>query len=246
MCIAVIAIGAHPRWPLLIAANRDEFHVREAAPLHRWDNGIIGGKDLRGGGTWLGLHEAGRLVLVTNYRVPGYPQPERPSRGGLVSGLLLGDNPQSVPIGEYNPFNLVYISRSEATLLSNYPVEQRRPLPPGIHGVSNGAFDPPWPKTMKLRGHIADWLDGDGDDFDPLFAALADPSQTATTERGPEQKFSGVFIRDETYGTRNSTIVALDSRGRGRIIERSFSKFAEVTGQVAVDFAWPAGRSPLP
>lgn len=238
MCIAVIAIGAHPRWPVVVAANRDEYHARASAPLSRWDNGLIAGQDLVGGGTWLGLHEAGRLVLVTNFRVPGYPKPNRPSRGGLVTGLLLGDDPQAVPIADYNPFNLVCLTRTEATLISNHPGEQHRALTPGIHGVSNGAFDPPWPKTMKLHGLFANWLATGGDDFAPLFAALADDALTETTEHGPEDRFSGVFVKDPIYGTRCSTIIAVDAEGAGTVIERSFDAGAAISGEVRLDFRW--------
>ena len=98
MCIAVLAWQAHPRWQLVVAANRDEYHARPAAPLARWDDGsgIIAGKDLTGGGTWLGVQEAGRLVLITNFRVARYPEPGRPSRGALVTGLLTGSDPEKV------------------------------------------------------------------------------------------------------------------------------------------------------
>lgn len=240
MCIAVIAVGAHPRWPIVVAANRDEYHARATAPLSRWQDGsgIIAGKDLVGGGTWLGLHEEGRLVLVTNFRVPGYPKPGRPSRGGLVTGLLDGTDPLAVPIADYNPFNLVCMNGRAATLLSNYPEEQRRPLAAGIHGVSNGAFDPPWPKTTKLHQRFLDWLGSSHDSLEPLFSALADPSPTETTELGPEDRFSGIFIRDPVYGTRSSTVVAIDNDGQGRIVERSFDSAGQAVGELCLQFAW--------
>lgn len=242
MCIAVLSTGAHPRWRLVVAANRDEYHARAAAPLGRWSDrpGIIAGRDLAGGGTWLGVHEQGRLVLVTNYRVPGYPQPGRPSRGGLVTGLLEGGDPAEVAVGEYNPFTLIHVDAGGATLLCNYPQPSRRRLEPGVHGVSNGPFDPPWPKTMRLWQRFERWLAAEAEDPEPLFAALADDSGTEVTAQGPEARFSGVFVRDPDYGTRCSTIVMVDHAGRGTIIERRFDNAARETGTSEERFAWPA------
>ena len=242
MCIAVLSTGAHPRWRLVVAANRDEYHARAAAPVARWQDhsGIIAGRDLTGGGTWLGVHEAGRLVLVTNYRMPGYPQPGRPSRGALVADLLDGADPQAAPLADYNPFTLVHIAGSEATLLTNHPDSKRTALAPGIHGVSNGPFDPPWPKTMQLWRRFERWLDADQSDLAPLFAALADDSPVEANATGPEARFSGVFVRDPVYGTRCSTVVAVDHEGSGRIVEQRFDANGTVTGETAVPFAWPA------
>ena len=92
MCVAVLAWQAHPRWRLVVAANRDEFHERPTAPLARWSDGTIAGRDLQAGGTWLGLNAAGRLALVTNFRLPGYPRPDLASRGGpgLLADIPLG------------------------------------------------------------------------------------------------------------------------------------------------------------
>lgn len=241
MCIAVLSTAAHPRWRLVVAANRDEYHARPAAPLGRWEDrpGILAGHDLAGGGTWLGIHEAGRLVLVTNYRVPGYPQPGRPSRGALVIDLLEGTDPQDVPLAGYNPFTLVRADAGGASLLTNHPAETRRDLAPGIHGVSNGPFDPPWPKTMRLLRRFEDWLAADILDFTPLFTALADDSPTETGESGPEARFSGVFVRDPVYGTRCSTVIAVDQAGRGRIVERRFDAEARTSGETALEFQWP-------
>lgn len=247
MCIAAVALNAHPRWALVVAANRDEYHAREAAPLERWNDGsgIIAGRDLVGGGTWLGLHEAGRLVLVTNYRVEGYPKPNRPSRGALVTGLLTGDNPQQVDLAPYNPFNLLVAeANGSATLLGNYPEVQRTSLPPGIHGLSNGAFAPAWPKTQRLCTNLKGWIKTGNDDPAPLFSALRDESPHDSpgdgSGVGPEPRLSGVFIRDATYGTRCSTLVTVDHSGRGRITERRFDADGAVSGETALDFHWPS------
>src|SRR5438874_873403 len=68
MCLALVALNAHPRLPLLIAANRDEFHARAAAPAQWWKDGTLGGVDLAAGGTWFGVDAHGRCALVTNLR----------------------------------------------------------------------------------------------------------------------------------------------------------------------------------
>jgi uncharacterized protein with NRDE domain len=242
MCVVAIAWQAHPRWRLVVAANRDEFHDRPAAALHVWPNGdaagTIAGRDLRSGGTWLGVRPEGRCVLVTNYRVPGYPQPDRPSRGVLVTSLLGDADPMRIAIAEYNPFNLFRADVDTAHILTNHPTDIRRPVSPGIHGLSNGAYDEPWPKTLQLCGAVADWLAGPADDITALFPALADATPLAArANEGPgDARFSSVFIRDALYGTRCSTVLAIDRDGRGSIVERSFDADAQPTGEVAIAF----------
>lgn len=250
MCVAVMAWDAHPRWKLVVAANRDEAHDRPTAPLHAWrdGSGIIAGRDLLSGGTWLGVDTSGRVVLVTNYRFPGYPQPDRPSRGGLVTALLGNGDPLDIAIAQYNPFNLFHATSASAHILTNQPADMRLAVPPGIHGLSNGSYQEPWPKTVRLRGAVADWLTGPADDASVLFPALADatplaasvPAISGNEGPSPEARFSSVFIRDGLYGTRCSTVVAIDRDGGGMIVERSFDATGETTGEVAIAFSWNA------
>ncbi|MDE2301503.1 MAG: NRDE family protein [Sphingomonadales bacterium] len=241
MCVVALAWDAHPRWRLVIAANRDEFHARPAEALHRWEDGTLAGRDAQAGGTWLGVREAGRCVLVTNYRAPGFPQPDRPSRGGLVTALLAGADPLMVPIDAYNPFNLFCADPQAAHILTNHPECACHALDRGIHGLSNGAFDAPWPKTVALCGALERWLAGETGDPAALFEALADATPLAAADPdGPEPRFSAVFIRDRDYGTRCSSVLALDRTGAGRIIERRFDREGRAAGTVALDFRWPA------
>jgi len=242
MCVAAVAWQAHPDWPLVVAGNRDEFHARASAPLARWDDGsgIIAGRDLVGHGTWMGLTEAGRFVLVTNYRVPEGAQPGRPSRGVLVTDLLQGHAPE--PVETMNPFNLVEVAGGEARFLTNYARTETRPLASGIYGLSNGGFDLPWPKTRAVEQAVARWLGAGSDDLSPLLDALRSENpdrRTARFEDGPEPRFAPVFIRDFIYGTRCSTVLALHRSGRGRIIERSFAPDGTTTGDVSIDFECP-------
>lgn len=238
MCVAAIAWKAHPRWRLIAIGNRDELHERPTAPLANWDDGsgIIAGRDLRAGGTWLGVTGAGRFALVTNFRVPGYPQPGLASRGGLITDWL-----RNRPLGDtaMNPFNLCLVDAETAQILTNHPKPERDTLGPGVHGLSNGVFARPWPKTQQLCAALAAWLANDAADPEPLFTALRSETPLApraADEDGPEIAYSSVFIRNESYGTRCSTVIMIDHAGTGTIKERSFDSLGRPTGQVTIRF----------
>ena len=241
MCVAALAWRAHPRWELVVLANRDEYHERPTGPLTRWDTGMLAGRDLRAGGTWLGVAENARFALVTNHRVEGYPKPDRLTRGGLVTGWLEGSDPGET--AAMNPFNLFVIGDGALRLVTNWPHTEDRALEPGIHGLSNGPFDRPWPKAQRLCEALGEWLESGSAEPEPLFAALHDstarePGDAHLTD--PEPRLSGVFIADPVYGTRSSTLVMIDQAGAGRVIERRFDARASVTGQTALDFRWSA------
>lgn len=232
MCVAAAAFRAHPRWRLVVIGNRDEFHERPTAPLSRWENGMIAGRDLQAGGTWLGVHEAGRFALVTNLRVDGYPLPHLASRGALVTDWLAGQEPAAPET--MNPFNLFMADAETAWHLTNHPQVRRLALAPGIHGLSNGPHEEPWAKTRALETALGAWLAAEKDNPEPLFAALADRSELPGT--GPEPRFSPVFIRNALYGTRCSTVLLIDGQGAARIIERRFDADGQTTGETAITF----------
>lgn len=261
MCVAAVAWQAHPDWLLVAIGNRDEYHARPAAPLAPWDNGMLAGRDLKSGGTWLGVTPAGRFAIVTNLRGHGSPDAERASRGALVTDLLTGTghyaDPATAALQDFNPFNLILADRGTAHFLSNRPGDIRTGLAHGIYGLSNGTLDEPWPKTLQLKGALLDWLnrpqdrrgdsaqDRKGDDFPELFAALRNErlADVGVAPREPsdvprEAPETPVFIRDAVYGTRCSTVVAIDRLGRGTIIERRFSPAGEETGETTLAFAW--------
>jgi len=254
MCVAAVAWQAHPRWHLVAIGNRDEFHERPSAPLERWQEprGIIAGRDLRSGGTWLGVSEAGRFALVTNLRGYGGPDPDCASRGALVTDQLLGEglygDPDTAKLSDFNPFNLVIADSLEARFLSNRPGDIRTALAHGIYGLSNGTLDEPWPKTLQLKAALLDWLTADGKDFGPLFGALAcetlpdiglHPGQPSDVPQ--EASETPVFIRNPIYGTRCSTVVAIERSGAGRVVERRFGPDGQDTGETAFGFSWQAG-----
>lgn len=241
MCVAALAWNAHPRWRLVVAANRDEYHERPTAPLSLWPDGTMAGRDLRAGGTWLGINAAGRFALVTNHRVEGYPQPDRLSRGALVTGWL--DSSGLGEIAAMNPFNLLCLDEEGLSFVTNWPQPSRQPLAPGVHGVSNGPFDRPWPKALRLCAALDEWMELGDPSPEPLFAALRDHSARQPVDPGatdPEPRLSGVFIADPVYGTRCSTVVLVDVEGHGRIIERRFDAEGRITGETALAFAAPA------
>lgn len=242
MCVAAIAWNIHPELLLVAIGNRDEFHERPAAPLARWDDGsgIIAGRDLQAGGTWLGVSDAGRFALLTNFRDPAGFDKARPSRGSIVTDLLAGSAPRQMD--EMNPFNVFHAGHGEARFLSNYPSVHSHNLRPGIHGLSNGPLGKPWPKTRMLCTQLEQWLGSGATDVSQLFANLRSetprPDDTDLLD-APEPDYSPIFIRSTHYGTRCSTIVVVKRAGKGTIIERSFDSKGTENGEVQVDFVWP-------
>lgn len=241
MCIAYLSIG-RPGWPLLIAANRDEFHSRASTPAAPWADHptLFAGRDLVGGGTWLGWTRPGRFGFLTNYREPGRtPPPHAPSRGALVRDFLLGgDTAQSYLQGvgahaqDWAGFNLIIGDSQGVWYLSNRdPVGVARRLPSGRHVLSNHLLDTPWPKAGRLRDRL-DALTPDqwAANPDAVFAALRDRTQASEDElpntgltREFEQLLSSPFIVSPSYGTRCSTVIAMASTGETLFCEQSYS-----------------------
>lgn len=226
MCVVALAWKAHPRWRLVLAGNRDEFHARPSAPLGDND-GRIGGRDLRSGGMWLGVSEAGRCAVVTNVAGQGDPDPAKRSRGALVANALDGRT-DAVDLDGFNPFSLIVIDDKIARLLTNRPAPDTLILEPGLHALSNGVAGAHWPRGDSLGAALRSWLDGPASDPADLFAALAD-----------EDGVPPAFIRDPVYGTRCSTVVAIGLDGAGTIVERSFGPDGKRGDDVSIAFRWP-------
>jgi len=243
MCVLALAWRAHPRWWLVAAGNRDERHERPALPLARWNApaGVIAGRDVPGGGTWLGIG-ARRFVVVTNLHGFGPPDPAKASRGALVRDLLAGAEAVAIDAGAFNPFNLIAIDDDRAAYWTNRPEAARVTLALGMHGLSNGAGDMPWPKTRQLQAAVADWLAAGEESHEALFAGLRDERRPAgaVVAAGDEREPVGspVFIRNPVYGTRCSTVVTVDAAGAGVIAERRFDAAGAVTGETRLGFRW--------
>jgi len=249
MCLALLALAAHPKYRCVIAANRDEFHARAAEPAHWWDQGVLAGRDLVAGGSWFGVTRSGRWALITNFR-EGIPRdPYAPSRGQLVMRVLcdvaspLRSSAALLPDGgRYHGFNLLVGDDSDVAFASNR-ASGALSLGAGIHGLSNHLLDTPWPKLLRSKMRLAAWLADDDPPVETLFALLADrqPAGDANlpaTGVSPqwESLLSSPFIVSPEYGTRSSTVLLIARDDSARFIERSFDAAGRATGEVALDF----------
>jgi len=252
MCLAVLALAAHPRYEVVIVANRDEYHDRPASAAHWWDEGWLAGRDLAAGGTWLGVTRTGRYALLTNIREPARHDPNAPTRGTLATRFLADRRGPGVALpaivadsASLNGFNLVGGVGRDAWWGSNRDGTARA-LAPGLHGLSNYLLDTPWPKVVRTKAAVAAWCaeDRDGDEgVEALFAILADPRTAAdgelpatgvTLER--ERMLSAAFIVSPTYGTRCSTVVTIARDGSARFVERRFDPAGTQVGEAAFTF----------
>jgi uncharacterized protein with NRDE domain len=253
VCLAVVALDAHPRFALVVAANRDEYHARAATSAAWWpdvDPPMLAGRDLRAGGTWLGIDARGRFAFVTNVREPGRHDPDAPSRGALVPQVLADPRDVQTAVvdavresARRNGFNLIAGDARGAAWGSNRGAGTRS-LAPGFHGVSNAELDTPWPKVVRARRALERWCADDATDVERLFAMLAD-RRTASDDELPatgvtlemERMLSPPFIMSELYGTRCSTVITIGRDGNVRFIERSFDADGGRAGQVEFEFA---------
>ncbi|AKM09675.1 NRDE family protein [Croceicoccus naphthovorans] len=242
MCIAVCAWRCDPDYPLVVIANRDEFHDRPTAPLSRWNDGsgITAGRDLKSGGTWIGVSEqAGRLALITNFRDPTNFRADAPSRGALVTDWLTGDwhrvEDRWSSLADYNGFSLILIDGPHGWIVDNRTMAEPRAMDlGGYYGLSNAAFTDPWPKVDRLIDDMRGVLDFGPPNEDAFFAMLGKggPRAEADSENAP------VFIRDPLYGTRCSTVVAIGKDGTGTIAERRFNAEGFETGMTRIDLTY--------
>ncbi len=238
MCLILFSYCSHPDFPLLIAANRDEFYSRPSAPAHFWEDHpeLLAGRDLQSGGTWLGVSRTGRVAALTNFRDPATVKPDAPSRGHLVSRFLTGTLTARAYMekvarmgARYNGFNLLAADAEGLFYFSNRGNGIRR-LTAGLYGLSNHLLDTPWPKVADGKKAIAAQLTG-RTAFDPeaIFAVLSDRSRPAD-DRLPdtgvgmeaERMLSPRFITSKTYGTRCSMVLALGKNGKIFFSERTF------------------------
>lgn len=255
MCVLAFAWNAHPRWRLLLIGNRDELHARPSAPLARWadESRLIAGRDLEAGGTWMGVREPARAAVVTNVRDPGNPH-EGMSRGLLVTDFLRATEGAArhadwlaAGADRYRPFNLLLFDAGDACFVSNAPTVRQCTIETGVHGLSNGDLDAPWPKVGRAVAALRAWLAADTGDFAALLDAFADDAvapDDALPETGVgidlERQLSPVFVRGARYGTRATTAIALDHGGSGCIIERRFGPGGVPQGETTLRFGGAA------
>lgn len=252
MCLIAFATDCHPDYPLVLIANRDELHARAAAPAGADPQypDAYGGRDLEQGGSWLMASSRGRLAAVTNVRVRPLDATHPRSRGSLVRGFVAGTtgvdpwlDALAPMAGDYGPFNLVLWDGRSLAFAGNHPRFVRHPVTAGLHAMSNGAFDAPWPKSNRASRALATWLESDAPadaraaDVAPLLTALADQTpapDAALPDTGIglalERKLSPPFVRDARYGTRCSTVVLVQADGI-RFVERRFGPDAQPLGE---------------
>lgn len=249
MCLILFSYNENPDYRLVLASNRDEFYDRPSSGLAFWQaqGGILAGRDIRGGGTWIGVSSEGRFAGITNYRNPSGQNPEARSRGILVSSYLDGsDGPLdflkkiSGEAGEYNGFNFIAGDRKSLYYFSN--IEGRiRKIESGIYGLSNHLLDTPWPKVTRGKERLRQIIRNRHFETESLFEMLADdecPRDEFLPETGVgikwERILGSLFIKSDIYGTRCSTIITIDSGYNIQVTERSFSPDGSgmITGEI--------------
>ena len=247
MCLITFHWAPGAEVPLVLAANRDEFHARPTRALHwwRWPDGPLAGRDEQAGGTWLAVRRDGRFAAITNYREPAAASGQR-SRGELPLEWLECGEPAAA-FGrrlharrlEYGPFNLVVGDRTGLWIVGTHT--EPAPIPPGTHALSNHLLDTPWPKSIRAVRGMQRWREQHNTDFDHLLDLLDDREPAGDDELpdtgvGAEaEKFlSAPFIVSPRYGTRCSTALLLNDRIT--MAERSFAADGRSVGERI--FSW--------
>lgn len=259
MCLLVFAHRAHPAYPLLVAANRDEFHRRATAPSGFWKAHptLLAGQDLEQGGTWMGVTRGGRFAAVTNFRDPSRTLPAPRSRGELPLGFLTGeDSPgdylQQVSgrLKDYAGFNLLVGTGDALWYLSNNVDNgegEPRPLAAGVYGLSNAQLDTPWPKVQLGKSALQALLEDSEPDHKNLAALVSDRRLADTGDlqqpgmlSGMEQALSAQFIVTPEYGTRSTTTLIADSQNTVRWKEQNYNAAGGLDNAIEEAFALTA------
>lgn len=251
MCLILLAYGAHPDYPLVIAANRDEYYRRPTAQAAFWQDypDILAGRDLECMGTWLGVTRAGRFAALTNFRDPQTRKTDAPSRGQLVSGFLVsGSKPRDYLeevakfAPDYNGFNLLAGDIHEVFYFSSRSGAVQQ-LSPGVHGLSNHLLDTPWPKVVRGKRRLQSVLAGKPSP-ETLLEVLQDrepvsESELPNTGIGLEMErvLSPALIVSEQYGTRASTVVMFGRDGGVSFSERTILRGGETGTTISLRFS---------
>ncbi len=252
MCLLFFAYDCHPRYRLILAANRDEFYHRPTETAHFWDShpSVLAGRDSEMLGTWMGITRSGRFAALTNFRDPSAQIMGAKSRGRLVSDFLcLNDSPEKYMLEvankrtHYNPFNLL-VGDSSKLLYFNKQSSKALTLKPGIYGLCNHFLDTPWPKVQKSKQALANYIENKTL-IEPqwLFGILANTElaqdhELPKTGINPElEKFlSSIFIQGVDYGTRSSTVLLIDRNNHVVFQEKSYILGQEQCLEVNYEF----------
>ncbi len=255
MCLILFAYRHHADFPLVVAANRDEFYARPTRNLHFWDEspGLLAGRDLREGGTWMGVTRSGRFAAVTNYREAGGVLNAPRSRGELAAAFLHARTaPEAYLRGvaanasHYGGFNLLIGSGGNLWYFSNRdPAGTPRRLEPGLYGLSNHLLDTPWPKVESGKTELARALD-EGVTHGRLLEILRNRARAGDSDlprtgvsRRLERLLSSRFIRSPFYGTRASTALCVDGGNNVAVTEQVFGRMGLPRGRQVFRFSLP-------
>jgi uncharacterized protein with NRDE domain len=260
VCLIVLGLFVHPRYPLVVAANRDEFVARPSSAAGFWPErpGLLAGRDLAAGGTWMGVARSGRFAALTNFRDPRTFDPSLPSRGELVVRFLAASEApvehlrSLAATGERrNGFNLLAAAGGRLAWYSDRGGAPRD-VDRGVHAVSNALLDEPWPKVSRSASGLARIL-GREDEVDPeeLFALLADREPAPDADLpdtgvglAAERILSPPFIAAPGYGTRGTTLLLVSADGRASLLERRFDEAFRVTGTTRFELGFPGWAPP--
>ncbi|MDO9553580.1 NRDE family protein [Rhodonellum sp.] len=236
MCLIAFNWNNHPEYKMVLVANRDEFFERPSAPLQLWDSGFYAGKDLRAGGTWMGIHPNGRFATLTNFRDLKNPRKDPTTRGNLVKDFLEGtlDPKEYLTMiqkekDEYEGFNLVIGNHEKLYYLSNY-ADGIQEVEPGLHGLSNAFLNTPWEKVKIAKSGLLEKIEAQELDLENLIPTLhsrqMEPDHllpdTGLSVR-EEKQLSAQFINvGDYYGTINSTVILWKHTGEVEMMERTF------------------------
>ena len=247
MCILFIAVDQSQEFPLVIAANRDEFHARPTAASGFWENHhhVLAGRDLQANGTWMGVTRNGKLAALTNIRAPETIKVDAISRGALVADWLIDEALKQPTYLEalranrhqYNGYNLVYGDVKSLAVYNNFE-DTHATLTQGVYGLSNANLTTPWPKVTKGIASLTDYVRQNSKlNTEALFAILKDEakaSDNALPNTGIgyewEKRLSSIFIQSPEYGTRTSTLLLVDNHQRIHWYERTFNTQVGVEG----------------
>ena len=249
MCLIVCAWRVHPDFPLILAANRDEFYARPAEPMATWQDRpeLLAGRDVQAGGSWLGITRAGRLAAVTNYRErPAAPAAR--SRGSIVTDFADSDRgplefAAELATEQYAGYSLLACDADSLVYASNRG-DAPQSLSPGLYGLSNAALDTPWNKLTRSRERLGDLLNGEPA-LDPLLDLMLDKEPAADDD--PALPFArpieltAPFVITPDYGTRCTTAIIGRADGHLEVAERRFEPGGEWSGESRFAFvanAW--------
>lgn len=237
MCLIVFSYQHHNKYPFILAGNRDEFYERPAIQAHFWDTNprMLAGKDLKAGGTWLGVSEKGEIGAITNHRNLYNPTEGERTRGEIIPDFLTGHKPMKEKLNainkmkhKYSGFNLLAGSVLQLYYLNNIKGDFRS-VKPGIHGISNALLDSSWPKVEKARNEFEQITFSETIDKEAIFQLLesSDPfPEESLPDTGlsheMEKEVSPIFIETEGYGTRCSSLLMIDYDGTINFTEKTF------------------------